>query len=144
MKKYLILSLILHILLISLIKIEDKFDIIYNPYTNNKIISVEFYERFDNLLDTGEGIYKQKNNQHQDCKNFFGGIGITHDFITDKIIELHAGYPAEKSGLVVGDIVKTIDDSPIIGEIGTPVILLVIRNGNSFVKTIIRGKICVE
>lgn len=82
------------------------------------------------------------------CAEFFGGIGITQSTpqnqygfpIEPTVTEVHKGYPAEKAGIQVGDILMNSEE--IRGEIGTTVTVPVMRNGQIITFKIIRDKIC--
>lgn len=76
-----------------------------------------------------------------DCPHFFGGIGVTHQLF-GLIIEVPAGYPAARAGILPGDILKG-DTKYIRGEIGTVVKVIVIRGKKTLKFSIIREKICI-
>lgn len=77
-----------------------------------------------------------------ECKDFFGGIGVTFDLFDRTISEVHKGYPAERAGIRVGDRLSSIE--PIRGEPGTKVEILVIRGEQEILMEITREKICLE
>ncbi len=82
-----------------------------------------------------EGVGEEK-----DCEDWFGGVGITHSF--REIIKVNKGYPAEKAGVKVGDII--LNEEELRGEVGTEVTMLIIRDGDPLEFTFERGKICTE
>lgn len=82
------------------------------------------------------------------CSTFFGGIGITTTSAKDEynrvgvVTEIYEGYPAALGGVMLYDVI--LNRNGIIGEIGTPVTLLIRRNGNALSLTLIRDKICTQ
>jgi C-terminal processing protease CtpA/Prc len=71
------------------------------------------------------------------CKYSYGGIGITG---YPKIETVHPGYPAEKIGIKVGDLVYSFED--IRGEPGTQVEIRIV-SGNTERKVVVtRERIC--
>ncbi len=82
------------------------------------------------------------------CKDFFGGIGIetrlqiTHGGYSNAINKVYSNYPADISGLQVGDIIVSNND--IRGEVGTEVSLIILRDGANMQVKMIRDKICIE
>lgn len=76
------------------------------------------------------------------CEPFFGGIGITHEGFDGVITTVHRGYPAERLGLSVGD--KIINTEQLRGEIGTPVTIQIIRDGQHLTFYAIRDRICLK
>lgn len=85
-----------------------------------------------------------------ECKDFFGGIGITNKMVPnyatnryDAVVsEIFPGYPASKSGIQINDVL--LDPDNIRGEIGTHVSVPVLRNGEPITFDLIRDKICTE
>lgn len=161
MHKYisLIISLLLHSLLIIVIlnTNDGDSDKKGNPVQDElmgNILPVELAN-----LDTAERLQTQSKSdifkptptpppkdaiKVEECKKFFGGIGITTSLLTDEISIVHIGYPADKAGLQPGDIVTPIGQSDIRGEIGSTLILRVTRGGITFIVTVVREKICVD
>lgn len=78
----------------------------------------------------------------EDCKYFYGGIGITFSMIGGAVENVYKGYPAHKAGIQSGDLVYGIDED-IRGEIGTPVRIAIVRGANVYERTLIREKICI-
>ena len=77
----------------------------------------------------------------QKCPDFYGGIGIilgTDGFI----IEVADGYPAARAGIVPGDVIEG-DTKYIKGKIGTPVDVVILRDGKTLKFSLIRAKICI-
>ena len=100
-------------------------------------------------------------------EKFFGGIGVNLAYFNSsgvfgvyggviaKVLKVYPGYPADKNGVLVGDVIYICDsveefrknDRSIIGEPGTPVTLRVIRpdvSMDEFSVTMIREKICYK
>jgi hypothetical protein len=77
------------------------------------------------------------------CDNWYGGIGIVQD-ILGTITQVAPGYPAYRAGLKVGDVIFSYGNGPIRGEIGTEVIVIIVRNQETMTLTLVREKICVE
>ena len=84
----------------------------------------------------------EKKTKEKECKDWFGGIGITWNIQNSSVIEAFEGYPAYNAGLRAGDIIYTNGDFR--GEPGTEVVINVMRNRNIFTVTLIRGKICIK
>jgi len=83
--------------------------------------------------------------ENDDCKRWFGGIGITVTNLNAlgvEILKVHHGYPAERAGLMAGDVIIHVSDREIRGEVGTEVTLTVLRSGAPIMFTMLRDKIC--
>ena len=76
------------------------------------------------------------------CKDSFGGIGVTHDPMTGTITTAHKFYPAWEAGIRDGD--RLVNPERLRGKIGTSVTVTLIRNGETLTFNLIRGKICVQ
>lgn len=94
-------------------------------------------------LPPEEGIaiqtFKTHLNSTGTCDQFYGGIGITYEYFTNKVLNVYKGYPAELNGIKIGDIVQSER-----GEPGSLVRVVIIRDGKTIVKDITRDKICYE
>lgn len=96
-----------------------------------------------------DGILAEAHNS-QECPDFFGGIGITQQYVTNEeltrghyvVAEVHPGYPAERGGILVGDEIHS-NTREIRGEVGTPVMVLIIRHGELLTFNLVREKICI-
>jgi C-terminal processing protease CtpA/Prc len=84
----------------------------------------------------------------RDCgdHNWYGGIGVSlrpdDDMENYTILEAYDGYPAQKAGLLSGDVLL---NPPLMkGEPGSTMNVNVMRGGNTFSVEIVREKICVE
>lgn len=98
---------------------------------------------------------------------FFGGIGVqlayfnsvgmfgVYGGVVAKVIKIYPGYPADKNGVQLDDVIYICDnveefnknDRSIIGEPGTPVTLRFIRptvSMDEFSLTMVREKICYK
>lgn len=59
-----------------------------------------------------------------------------------EIAQVHKGYPADKVGLLAGDVLTAVEE--IRGEPGTQLVLLVVRGSKKFEVTLTREKICYD
>lgn len=89
-------------------------------------------------------IPKPKGKGLRDCEgtNWYGGIGIMQNETTGEIIHIGKGYPADRAGLRLGDMLLTRDG--IRGEPGSTVTLMLKRHGQLLQFDIVREKICTE
>ena len=80
----------------------------------------------------------------KDCigEHWYGGIGLKQD-ITDHIVEIAKGYPAQKAGLKVSDFVVKVEGDEIRGVPGTTVTIIILRQGTMLTFHIVRDKICI-
>lgn len=76
----------------------------------------------------------------EECKRFFGGIGITYD--GSLISQIFKGYPAEQLRLQVGDLIPQM--GTLIGEVGSDLEFDVMRGSTVTHYKIKRAKICIE
>lgn len=90
----------------------------------------------------------------------FGGVGVRFSVIRDTISVTNVikGSPSERAGIMAGDRIITIDKKPVAGkkikndeimkmlkgEEGTPVNVIIYRNGKKLPKTIVRSSIPIE
>lgn len=72
------------------------------------------------------------------CKTWFGGIGITYAGTT--VAHVFHGYPAEKNGLIDGDMIPQM--GTLIGEVGSDIEFDVLRGTKAFHVKTKRAKIC--
>lgn len=86
-----------------------------------------------------------KSTKGEDCPNgrWYGGIGVEHNVLDQTIQTVVAGYPAEKSGIKIGDVVLG-DLEKIKGEPGTPVTIWVRRGIQILRFDMLRDKICIK
>jgi hypothetical protein len=88
---------------------------------------------------------KKLKNADLECPgNWYGGIGIqskSHP-LGEEIEKVFSGYPADLAGLQVGDVITSVVGNEITGPPGTPVHMVIMRNGRFIKLTIIRGKVC--
>lgn len=93
----------------------------------------------------------QKVHNDQPCPDFFGGIGVEYStgidretdevrYVVNKVVP---GYPAERHGIMAGD-VPIGDFQKIRGEVGTPVLVRVMRDGKILEFSMTREKICIS
>lgn len=154
MKKYIFFSAAIHLILflftvITLNNEKNTQKTEEGPFKGNEV-KVEIVERPENpspdeaLEDKSEDGISSIINKEKDCISFFGGVGIQQDFFTLKIEEVYKNYPADRAGIMVGDIVESQNGEDIRGKIGAAITVKVTRNGISFYVTLIREKICYE
>lgn len=92
--------------------------------------------RIDNIINKEAGV------SGKTCPDWFGGIGVTVSLGDMQTIStVHKGYPAEKAGLLPGDVI-TSGFFGLRGVPGTPVSIKVLRNGQEIVFNMVRDKIC--
>lgn len=158
MKKYIVLSAVLHlsVLLISVRHGKLSFDQKgkgngtnrYGGVTINKEVipknkestEVEVIEKHPEIR-----IKRKKNKKvDKDCpSHWYGGIGIETVYRGKELIDIvHSGYPADLAGLLPGDEIVSVEGNYIPGPPETTDSILIRRNGKSKVYTITRGKIC--
>lgn len=113
-----------------------------------KIVEVALIET---PLHQSEIITKQKkrrkHNVDKECPDkWYGGIGIREGYIRAindyGIVDVFEGYPADLAGLMVGDIIVSINQPEIIGTPGTSLTLKIKRGKIVFDIVITRGKVC--
>lgn len=98
--------------------------------------------------DKGRIALKPSPAPEQNCQDYFGGIGITHEWQWRRqeyarITQVVPGYPAWNAGLKVGDRIDILT-TEIKGDIGTQVSVSVIKGGEPQVMTFTRAKICLR
>lgn len=82
------------------------------------------------------------------CPDFFGGIGIMQTFVNTyqgyaAIVDVvYPGYPAERAGILPGD--EIVNSSEVRGQIGTTVVVRILRKGRLINIDVVRDKICTE
>lgn len=88
----------------------------------------------------------------------FGGIGVQIAYVDEKMVidSVLKGTPAERSGVLAGDVVVSVDGKSVSeipfglitnyvrGDVGTEVVLGILRNGETLDITIMREQIMVE
>ncbi|MFC5987647.1 S41 family peptidase [Marinicrinis lubricantis] len=118
--------------------IQGMLDVIHDPYTN--YMSPSAYEDFKNGINLE-----------------YAGIGVRFTYAEDEsgliVDEVFTGSPAEESGILNGDIVVQVDQTPVTpdnirtitsqirGEAGTEVTLLLVREGEQLQKKVARKAI---
>jgi hypothetical protein len=76
------------------------------------------------------------------CDNWFGGIGVSYDPVTYKIIEVPEGYPAYRNGILKNDYL--INEGEIRGEPKTDVVVKIRRGAAILTFPMKRAKICLK
>lgn len=81
----------------------------------------------------------------KDCPDkWYGGVGIelTYTPQGERIDRVYKGYAADRAGLQIGDLIVAVSEKEILGEPGTPLDLLINRDGQSIMTHVIRSKVC--
>lgn len=91
--------------------------------------------------DKGPG-KKPKQTKNTTCKQFFGGIGVLYSNGEGEVQTVYRGYPAEQNGILPGDII--LNAGQIRGDVGTPVVINVLRGSLNLQIEVTRAKICLE
>lgn len=122
---------------------ESKSGSIDNPITVEIVDKIADADESKESSDK-DGLEQMAPHINDPCVDSFGGIGITENlgFDQDVIVKVHKGYPAEKAGIQVGD--EVMNRGEIIGEVGTHVIVRIVRNGVVLEFDMIRDKICTK
>lgn len=74
-----------------------------------------------------------------ECDTFYMGIGVHDSFLG--ITKIAPGSPAEKAGLIIGDILLEKDIRDKYKE-GTAITIQILRNGIMYYMPVVIGKIC--
>jgi len=77
---------------------------------------------------------------------WYGGIGITQNFMDNSLLSVAPGYPAFKAGLLIGDIILETSEPDIRGEPGTLLSLKIHRpsTGETLLVNLRRDRICID
>ncbi len=150
-RKYLFLSLFLHLLIFLAISYTAQEDKTLESKNEHKI-EVQIEEKVkENKTKkkeekTGNIIPKTLGKGDAKCENSYEGIGVytTHYFGAShiEITGVIKGYPASKAGLRKGDYIRNKSGGTIRGQAGTVLVLEVYRDFKKFTMTLIREKIC--
>lgn len=108
----------------------------------NQEVEVEIVNRPPPEKSEEQIAYEAAQKKQEECKPFFGGVGIQIDPRTNAILKVYKYYPAWSIGLKEGDII--LNFSEIMGEPGTEVTIRYIRNGEHLEVKAKRGRICLE
>jgi len=94
---------------------------------------------------SGEGIGKKskKPKKEEKCDHYYGGVGIQRSYTGETVTEVYKGYPADRAGIKVGDIVLN-PQNVIRGEVGSTIRIVVYSNRTTTVYNLIREKICIK
>jgi predicted metalloprotease with PDZ domain len=77
------------------------------------------------------------------CDEWYGGIGVQYEDMDSGIIShVGKGYPADRAGIIVGDLV--VDSEEIRGKPGTKVTVKIMRGSKLLIFNMIREKICTN
>lgn len=155
MKKSIAFSLFLHILPIVLIltmKTNQKGDgeKDKNGQGSEQPIEIEVVELPKEDKDAVEkdkdekGDLPEEKKKNENCKYYYGGIGVEVNYLSSKLTKVFKGYAAEKAGLEVGDLVESFTGEDIRGEVGTTISLRVTRGAEVLIVNVVREKICYE
>ncbi len=148
--KYLVISIVLHVLLFSLLLVNKETK--KEPVKNSKkdSFNVKVIEQSKTSHEQSKSKAPgNKSNEKKECENHYGGIGILSSFSDDylgfsAIEEIYEGYPADRNGLKVDDKVKPTSSKTIRGKPGSVLTLKVKRDGETFTKRIVREKVCYQ
>lgn len=157
MKKYFLISLLLHLLfflyVMSLKPVKKEasptevmIDIteVKKP-SNDKAPSNELRDQ-EKAEQVEAGDIKKPVFECTEDKPHYEGIGIMTEYrdgIT-RVTHVAQGYPAEEAGIMVGDVIVSYDQDDLRGPKGTPVSVLIWRDNANHVFRIVRGIICYE
>lgn len=142
MKRYYLISLILHcLLLIATIKATPPKKS-GSGQGNSIEVSTESGEGSNG--DGGDSdnkkiITKGEDGEGEPCDDWYGGIGIIQDF-ENEITYVAPGYPADNAGIRLGDVI--VSQGEIRGEPGTILELTIFRKKIKLTFKLIREKIC--
>lgn len=149
MKKSLLMSLAIHSLSIFLLlntnstKTQNQ-----QEYGDSKTVNIEMIqgskqsplEKIDEKkLEDIEG-----GSNKDDCQEYFGGIGVEVNLNKSQVTKVYDGYPASRAGIMRGDILIPVDGGDVRGEIGTKIILKIVRQYEVRVLELTREKICLK
>jgi len=111
---------------------------------NVEIVDRPKAESEEKTVVLDDGLLKRAPHALQECESYFGGVGVTIVWTSLGYIVLtvHSGYPAEKAGIMVGDLL--LNSGNLTGEIGTKITVLIDRGGAYLEFPIYRDKICTE
>ena len=85
---------------------------------------------------------KQKYVEHK-CDVWYGGVGITHVSDGSQVVNyVGVGYPADRAGILPGDLVTNIQD--LRGTPGTYVTVKILRGTKALSFYLVREKICTQ
>lgn len=131
-----LLSLSIHLLILFFPKINTT-----EPPTpkSNEPIAVELKDKSDDFLEedtmTEQGYFP--------CPNSYVGVGFKYWILTGEISELSPGSPAQKAGLLPGDIIQSMTNSANL-KVGDDFSITVLRNYQIVTFTITMEDICTK
>src|SRR5271166_5008632 len=85
---------------------------------------------------------KSKPTKASSCKQFFGGIGVLYGNGEGEVQTVYRGYPAYDAGIMEGDII--LNAGQIRGEVGTSVVVNILRGSLNLQIEMTRAKICLD
>lgn len=140
MKKYMLISICLHALIMLQISGTNEETTMYKDEIVKVIPKTEEVE-ISVIEDDKDGVVKKA--EPKECPSSYGGIGIE---IRGQVIQtVYQGYPAHKAGMLAGDIIMSISGTgEIRGTVGTSVDIVILRNNTEFKLTLTRESICSE
>lgn len=164
-----LISILLHLILLKALWINDQ-DSLNDPNflvpslknnMNTEIVEVEILDdendkdlkKKEKDKETIKSASKPKQEPNS-CKEFYIGIGVITSFVlieyegetinANQIVQVYEGYPAHAAGILVSDIIIPKEPIKDGGPIGSPVDLVLIRDGLARKMTLYRDKICLR
>jgi hypothetical protein len=152
MKKYILISLVLHSLILII-------NLTNNLTTKSKQLQIATEKKegkgtsYNQIIDLVESNSKSNISNKKVLKDFYWGIGINTDFQYRNnyfgyiVSQIHNGYSADTQGLKLNDYIYLIDSMPITdindirGYSPRKMILTIIRNGVNMTISISRVKV---
>ncbi len=110
---------------------------------SDKVIPKPIEYTIVSRVSGGVGSKPKKSKNKTECKKFYGGVGVQSSYINEQIVSVYPGYPADRAGIKVGDVVLNPMDL-VRGKIGTTVKLQIKNDSGIVVYNLIREKICIE
>lgn len=147
-KKCILISLFIHLIFMISLSGTGGSDTAGN---SNKSINMMIIEKKDNEKPKddkpkdGNIFVKQTNEQNIeniDCKDYYVGIGVMHSEGSCLVTQVADGYPAKKSGVLVGDLIVSPPCPLIRGPEGTTVNIKILRGSNVINLSMKRERIC--
>lgn len=147
MKKYIVISFVVHfLLLINLVltAVQAQQRQADADARDVKPKAIEAQEV--TMLPSKDGdipVAKPEERKEPTCKYWYGGIGIVQDYRTNVVTQVFKGYVADRSGIVVGDTIIGNTENDITGDPGTNIVLTIKKLDGTVIKApLTREKVC--